>query len=112
MALGEKTMGEIWLKMEPFILHIGTDSLENSRRILATMYKAGVKRGGILVAKEGKFIVELQGTQEMSIPLKQGGKILVDDDFLRYAVKRANEKMGKNDTMLRRFEEECRKAML
>ena len=111
-ALNEKTKGEVWLKMEPFILHIGTNSLENARKILRVMYKAGIKRGGMIVAKEGKFLVELQGTQEMSVPVKHREKILVDDGFLRFLVKKANEKLGKNYAMLERFELECRSALM
>lgn len=110
-ALQEKTVGELWLKMEPFILHIGSNTIENARQILAVMSRAGVKRGGIIVAKPGKFLVELQGTQEMSVPLKQGEKILVKDDYLRWLVEKANSKMRKNDEMLRRFEKECRQAL-
>jgi len=110
-ALGEKTKGEIWLKMEPFILHIGTGSIANAREILAVMNRAGVKRGGILSAKEGKFLVELQGTQEMSAPVKHGGKLLVGDAYLRYLVKKADCKMKRNREMLARFERECRACM-
>ena len=110
-ALGEKTRGEVWLKVEPFIMHIGTNSIANAREILAIMNRAGVKRGGILVAKEGKFLVELQGTQEMSAPVKQGNKLLAGDAYLQYLVKKANCKIGKNREMLARFERECRACM-
>ena len=110
-ALQEETIGEIWMKMEPFILHIGSNTLGNARKILAVMSRAGVKRGGIIVAKEGKFLVELQGTQEMSVPLKQLDKILVKDDYLRWLVEKANSKLHRNYRMLERFQKECRQAL-
>ncbi len=110
-AIREKTRGELWMKMEPFILHLGCNTLENARKILAVMSRGGVKRGGIIVAKRGKFLVELQGTQEMSVPVKQGEKILVDEDYLRWIVGKANSKMRKNEEMLRRFEGECRQVL-
>lgn len=109
-ALSEKTVGEVWLKMEPFILHIGCGTIGNARTVLRVMGKAGVKRGGILVAKPGKFLVELQGTQEMSVPLKQGEKLLVQDSYLKWVVEKANHKMRRNDAMLKRFEKECREG--
>ena len=110
-ALQEKTVGEVWMNMEPFILHIGCNTIENARGILRVMSRAGVKRGGILVAKPGKFLVELQGTQEMSLPLKQNEKVLVQDAYLKWLVEKANSKMQKNEEMLKRFEKECRKAL-
>ena len=110
-ALREKTKGELWLKMEPFILHIGASTLENAGKILDVMHKAGVKRGGIIVAKPGKFLVELQGTQEMDAPLKKAGKVLVSDPYLRFLVKKASHKMRRNAEMLARFEKECKAAL-
>ncbi len=110
-ALQEKTNGEVWLKMEPFILHIGCSTIEDSRKTLAVMSKAGVKRGGIIVAKEGKFLVELQGTQEMSVPVKHNDRVLVQDDYLQWLVEKANEKLEKNYKMLERFEKECRAGL-
>lgn len=110
-ALKEEIRGELWMKVEPFILHIGSDSIGNARKILAVMSKAGVKRGGIIVAKEGKFLVELQGTQEMSVPLKHNEKLLVQDDYLQWLVAKANDKLAKNYKMLERFERECRRFL-
>ena len=75
-ALKEKTRGEVWLKMEPFIIHIGTNSLENARKLLALKDRSGIKRGGIISAKPGKFIVELIGTDELSVLVKKEGRVL------------------------------------
>lgn len=108
MALNEKSKGELWLKQEPFILHIGCENLEDSRKILAVMRKVGIKRGGIMVAKPGKFIIELQGTQRMSVPVKKGNSVLVERSFIDYLVKRANEKLRKNYSTLKKFEMVCR----
>jgi len=110
-AVEEKTAGELWLKMEPFILHIGSNTIENARKILGIMSKSGIKRGGIIVAKPGKFLVEMQGTQEMSVPLKQEDKVLVEDTYLQWLVQKANSKMQKNDEMRNRFEKECRRSL-
>lgn len=56
-ALKEKTSNEVWFKMEPIILHLGTNTLENANIVLETMKRAGVKRGGIIVAKPRKIFV-------------------------------------------------------
>lgn len=103
-ALEEHISLEIWFKQEPFILHIGAQNIEGAKKILSAMYKAGIKRGGIIVAKEGKYLVELQGTQEMALPVKKGSEILVEDGYLKKIIETANKKLEKNDAALKRLE--------
>jgi tRNA wybutosine-synthesizing protein 3 len=110
-ALKEKTSGEIWFKMESFILHLGTNSLKNCKKILKAMRKAGIKRGGIMVAKEGKFIVEAIGTESIALPVKSENKILIKKEFLKKIVKEANKKMVKNIERLKKFENELKKEL-
>jgi len=110
-GISEKTEGELWFKLDAFILHIGANSLENANLILGAMKRAGVKRGGIMVAKDGKFLIELQGTQAMAFPVKKESKILVSGDYMHYALERANKKLAKNYAMLKRLEKEFRKCL-
>lgn len=107
-ALNEKTPYSVWMKQEAFILHIGTRDLKHAKKILSVMTKSGIKRGGIIVAKPGKFIVELQGTQGLAVPVKSENEILIGDDYLKKLVNIANEKFDKNDTALKRFEKVAR----
>ena len=110
-ALGEETEGEVWFKLDPFILHIGAKDLEGAEKILGAMKKAGVKRGGITVAKPGKFLVELQGSQSMSLPVKKGAEILADERLLKFLVEKANKKLQWNYERLKRLEREFRKEL-
>ena len=107
-ALDEKTAYSVWLKQEAFILHIGTGDLTHAKQILSVMTKSGIKRGGIIVAKPGKFIVELQGTQGLAIPIKIGDELLISDEYLKTLVDIANDKYEKNDSALNRFEKVVR----
>ncbi|MBN1941502.1 MAG: hypothetical protein JW772_04965 [Candidatus Diapherotrites archaeon] len=109
--LEKKTSGTLWLKMEPLILHIGTNTLENANKLLDAMKQAGVKRGGLIVAKPGKFLFELEGSQRIALPVKQGDKILVEKTYLEFVVKNANEKMGKNRLALKRLEKTLKKVL-
>ena len=110
-ALKEKTTGEIWLKAEPFIVHIGTNSLANARKILALKNKSGMKRGGIIVAKKGKFIVELIGTDELAVMVKRGERILASEKFIRETVREANRKIERNYERLEKSEKIVRKEL-
>lgn len=107
----EKKGFELWLKSEPFILHIGTDSLKNAEKVLIAMKNSGVKRGGIIYARPGKFMIEVIGTQGFSLPVKGNGKLLVSREYLETLVEKANDKMGKNLERMKLFEKKCREIM-
>ncbi len=102
---------EIWFKLDPFILHVGTNSLVNARRLLKVMQNAGIKRGGIVCAKEGKFLVELLGTQSVALPLKSRGRMLVQKQYLKWLLGKANKKLGLNYAHLKRLESAFRKEL-
>jgi len=110
-ALREETPGEIWFKEEPFILHIGTNNLENASKILEVKDRSGVKRGGIIVAKKGKFIVELVGTEEIAFPVKKGNELMVEKEFLRRIVIEANNKIKRNYERLALLEKNLKKGL-
>jgi tRNA wybutosine-synthesizing protein 3 len=97
----------LWFKQEPLIFHLGTNNLENARKILSLCEKAGIKRAGIKVAKEGKFIVEMLGTQNITTPIKEG-KITVDEKYLKYLIKKANEKFATNQALIKKLEKQAK----
>ncbi|MBS3057163.1 MAG: hypothetical protein J4415_00885 [Candidatus Diapherotrites archaeon] len=107
-GLEEKSRGIIWFKMEPFIIHIGTKNLEDADSLLNVMRNAGVKRGGIIVAKKGKCIAEFVGTQSISLPVKKGAKIMIDKNYMKRMLDEANSKLGKNYELLKRLEKVAR----
>ena len=110
-ALNKKSTEELWFKMEPFIIHIGTGTYKNAEKLLEVMKKCGIKRGGIQVLKEGKIILELSGTQHLSCPAKKEDKILITQEYASEILFRANKKLAKNYQLLEKFEEECRKNL-
>lgn len=110
-AVNEKTEDELWMKVESFIIHIGTDSFENAQKILEVKNKAGVKRGGIMVSKDGKLIVELTGTQGIALPIKKDGKLLVDEDYLKFMLEKGNQKIERNYERLEFFGKCCRELL-
>ena len=110
-ALNEKSVGEIWFKQEPFILHIGAGSFKDAEKILGVMRETGVRRGGIIVSKDGKFIVELVGAERMSVPVKNEGDVLISETHLAYLVERANKKLMRNYKLLTEFEANVRKKL-
>ncbi|PIN85131.1 MAG: hypothetical protein COV47_03810 [Candidatus Diapherotrites archaeon CG11_big_fil_rev_8_21_14_0_20_37_9] len=110
-GINEKAKGTLWFKLEPFILHIGCANLENANTILECMKKAGVKRGGIIVAEKEKFIIELQGTGRMEFIAKEKNKQLPTNEYLEKALETANPLLEKNYERLEKLEKEFRKKL-
>jgi tRNA wybutosine-synthesizing protein 3 len=92
----------LWLKQEPIILHMGTDSLENAKKIFDLCVAAGIKRCGIITFSDEKFIVEVLGSQMTSIPIKDK-KFEVSEDYIKFVVPKLNEKFEKNDATLKKL---------
>ena len=110
-GFNEMTKGEVWLKVDPFILHIGAKTLEDANIVLAAMKKAGVKRGGIIVAEPEKFLIEFQGTETMSAPVKKGAKKLAGEEYLMELLSYANDLVSKNYRRLEKLEAELKNAL-
>ncbi len=106
-----KTTGELWLKVDPFILHIGCADLEHAQTVLKAMKEAGIKRGGIMVAQNGKFMIEFQGSQGLAVPVKKDDRVLVNDEHLDYLIVRANQKVSKNYAQLEALEKILRNRL-
>lgn len=99
-----KSKGVLWFKMEPLIIHIGAKNLEDANLLLNVMRNAGIKRGGIIVAKQGKCIAEFVGTQSISLPVKKEKKILIEKQYMQEILAEGNKKLKNNYILLKRLE--------
>ncbi len=100
----------LWFKQEPLILHLGTNNIENAKKILTLCEKVGIKRAGIKVAKDGKFIAEILGTQNINAPIKEG-TMISSDEYLKYLVKKGNEKFKINQELIEKLYNEAKKML-
>ncbi|MBT4192505.1 MAG: hypothetical protein HOE11_04310 [Candidatus Diapherotrites archaeon] len=108
----EKYNGEVlWFKQEPLIFHLVANNLANARRVLAASGRSGAKKSGINVAKEGKFLIEMLGAHNINLPVKENGKVMIDDEMLKYIVKKANQKFVKNQKALKKLGQELKKEL-
>lgn len=88
-----------WLRVEPFILHILTENIEDAKKILFAMKNAGIKRGGINYISQNskKITIEVMGHGQIILPIYLG----FNTSFL---VKEINKMMNKNEKKLKKFE--------
>jgi tRNA wybutosine-synthesizing protein 3 len=82
-------------KQEPCILHVACDTLEDAQKLLDKAKFAGWKKSGI-IASGKRFVCELNSTERLEFPLFNNKRILVDDAFLKLAVKKSNENLKKS----------------
>lgn len=85
----------IKFKQDPCILHIACGDVESAKELYEKGKSASWKRSGIITFGRNT-VVELNSTEKLEFPLVQDGKLLVNDDFLKVIVKKANKKLEKS----------------
>ncbi|MFA5745370.1 MAG: hypothetical protein WCX82_02560 [archaeon] len=96
--------GYLWLKVEPFIFHFATKDYAKAKEILDFCREQGLKKAGIISAKEGRFTCEVTHTVFISTLIKIDKNQLVTDDYLKILVDIANKKLEINFKKLEEFE--------
>lgn len=86
---------EIKFKLEPCILHVSCETLEDAEELYEKAKLSGWKKSGIIGVKNG-FTVELNSTEKLEFPIIQNKKILVSDEFLKIVIDEANKKLEKS----------------
>lgn len=84
----------IKFKLEPPIIHIACRDMKKATEMLEKAKYIGFKRSGLLTFGKN-IILELNTSERMEFPIINGGKILVNDEFLRLIVNMSNQKMEK-----------------
>lgn len=110
-ALETPSKGVLWFKAEPFILHIGTHSIDYANIVLNAMKESGIKRGGIMLTQKEKIMLELIGTQTISLPIREDEKMLIEEEYLKYVFEIANQKTKTNYETLAKLEKNFRKML-
>lgn len=104
--------GYLWLKVEPFIFHFATKDYTKAKEILDFCREQGLKKAGIISAKEGRFTCEVTHTVFMSTLVKIDTKQLVSEDYLKTIIDIANKKLATNFKKLEAFENAFLKKFL
>ncbi|HIJ01869.1 TPA: hypothetical protein HA363_04405 [Candidatus Woesearchaeota archaeon] len=98
----------IWLRQENMILHVACRTIDDANIMLKIARDIGFRRSGI-IADSNIIIVEICSTEKMDVPISDKGKLLVDENYIKFIVKIANEKFSKGRNKLNKFEEEVKK---
>ncbi|NOR85914.1 hypothetical protein GQ473_07420 [archaeon] len=91
----------LWFRMDPLILHICCDTLDDCDALLKCAKTAGLKRSGIVQVKP-RFMVEIMGVDSVCAPILSE----IDDKQLETLIIIANTRMDKNLNKLKIFKKE------
>lgn len=87
---------QIWLRMEPLIIHISCRNLAAAQKILNIKNKLCIKRGGIFHIAKDRIQIEFEGTKRAEALVKLGNKIIIPDSALKKLVEIANKRFEEN----------------
>jgi tRNA wybutosine-synthesizing protein 3 len=102
---------EIWFKQESYIFHLVCKDLKVAEKVLKLKAKLGIRRGGIFTIDDGRYIIELIGSGNMSLPVKFGKEQLLNKKQLSLIIKKANYKLTKNYVNLKKILKEFQKEL-
>ncbi|MDK2913156.1 MAG: tRNA wybutosine-synthesizing protein 3 [Thermococcaceae archaeon] len=107
-ALNNAEKGIIFLKSQPPIFHVVAEDLEKAKKLHELGLASGFKYTTFKVIST-RYLVEINATEYLTAPLGRDGRVLVDDDYLRFAVEIGNEMLRRSKGRLPRLEKNFRK---
>ncbi|MBO8175483.1 MAG: hypothetical protein H0Z18_09520 [Thermococcus sp.] len=107
-SLKKAQRGFIFLKSQPPIFHIVAESFEIAKKLHELGLASGFKYTTFKAVKE-RILVEINGTEYLTAPLGKDGKVLVDDEYLKFAVELGNTMLTRAKSRLPRLKENFEK---
>ena len=86
---------DIWFRVEPVILHIASNNIDNSKKILNLARDIGFRRSGIISIGKNKIIMELISTEKIYAIIGKNGKLLIDKNYFEILIDEGNKKLEK-----------------
>ena len=94
----------VWLKFEPFIMHVQCLDLEASQNLLRVALGAGCRNSGTTFGKAEKFLVAVRSTSSMEVPIYCPDEFELDQSYIRFLVNECNRRLQENFERLERFQ--------
>ena len=106
-ALKNAREGLIFLKSQPPIFHVVAEDMERAKRLHELGLASGFKYTTFKVVST-RHLVEINATEYLTAPLGKDGRVLVDDDYLRFAIEIGNSMLRRSKDRLPRLQENFR----
>ena len=107
-ALKNARKGLIFLKSQPPIFHIVAEDMEKAKKLHELGLASGFKYTTFKVISN-RYLVEINATEYLTAPLGKDGRVLVSDEYLRFAIEIGNSMLRRSKGRLPRLRENFRK---
>lgn len=94
---------DLWLTVQPPILHVSCNNLETASKLLDSARKAGFKHSGILSISSRGYHLEIRGSENLVFPLKIRGKRVVRKDSIKIVVKEVERILKEAKSRIKRL---------
>ncbi|WP_297535191.1 hypothetical protein [Thermococcus sp.] len=101
-ALERAREGLIFLKSQPPIFHVVAENLEKAKRLHELGLASGFKYTTFKVISN-RYLVEINATEYLTAPLGRDGRIMVSDEYLRFAIEIGNSMLRRSKGRLPRL---------
>lgn len=86
----------LWLKFEPFIMHIQCYDLDKAKQLLNIAIASGCRNSGVTFGKPDKYFLAIRSTSSMEVPVLCGNKFSIDDNYINYLCEESNRRLADN----------------
>jgi len=72
----------LWIKVFPFILHVGCKDLSTAEELVKVGLISGMKESGIFELRN-RIMVRIEGVDKLELPIAFKDRLLVEEEYLR-----------------------------
>ena len=84
---------DVWLQIQPAILHIACKNLGQATKFLNTARDIGFRRSGIISITKNKIFLELISTENIEAIISKNGKLVIEENYFKILIKEGNKKL-------------------
>lgn len=95
----------LWLKFEPFIMHVQCYDLYKAQVLLNIALEKGCRNSGITLGKHEKFMVAVRSTSFMEIPIHCKSRFNLTSEYLNFLREECDRRLIENKTRLLSLQE-------
>ena len=106
-ALKDLPQESVWFRQEAPIFHVACKTDDDAKKLLELCRDLGFKHSGI-IGQGRRIMVEIIFNNKMDVPVSSDGELFVEEKFIKFLVRQANERFEKNQKLLKRFEKEIK----
>ena len=97
---------DVWLRVEPAILHVACKSQNNAISLLNLARNIGFRRSGIISIGKNRLVLELVSTEKIDALVSKNGKLLIDSDYFKVLIREGNNKLERTWKKINRLYKE------